>query len=60
MASYLLMDVPHYSFQMPRHVTERTELCPYKIREIREIRAKKKEKSVIPNPNNDNKESLTP
>ena len=29
-----------------------------KIRVIREIRAKKKEKSV--NPNNDNKESLTP
>ena len=27
---------------------------------IREIRAKKKEKSVIPKPNNDNKESLTP
>ena len=33
---------------------------PVKNSVIREIRAKKKEKSVILNPNNDNKESLTP
>jgi hypothetical protein len=47
---------------MPRHVTERAELCSSKVLSLKKPvkSVPKKEKFVIPKPNNANKPSLTP